>query len=133
MKKISCLQFSQDQYHIMDRSLKLIKSYKNLMEAHANGGEHLSHGTTSEPNNTTISTSLTSTGEKGGKVQDAHTDISPSLNTSPESLPNSKEAPIAPSGPAPEAVVAAVAAIVGADTFPPIEPPKKPEDSNIPV
>lgn len=131
MKKISCLQFSQDQHHIVDRSLKLIKSYKSLMEAH--NGEHSSHGTTSEPNNTTILTSLTSTEEKGGNVQDAPTDISPSLNTSPESLLNSKEAPIAPSGPAPEAVVAAVAAIVGADTFPPIEPSKQPEDSNVPV
>ncbi|KAF9334943.1 hypothetical protein BG006_001178 [Podila minutissima] len=131
MKKISCLQFSHDQHHIVDRSLKLIKLYKSMMEAHANG-EHSSHGVTSEPpSHTAISTTLASTGQKGGNVQDVHTDVSLSLNKSPESLLASKE--VTPSGPAPEAVVAAVAAIVGGDTFPPIEPPKNPKDSNVPV
>ncbi|KAG0033097.1 hypothetical protein BGZ82_006251 [Podila clonocystis] len=125
MKKISCLQFSHDQHHIVDRSLKLIKSYKSMMEAHANG-EHSSHGVTSEPPDHT-------SGQKGGNIQDVHMDVSPSLNTLPESSLAPKEISVAPSGPAPEAVVAAVAAIVGADTFPPIEPPKNPEDSHIPV
>ncbi|KAF9411167.1 hypothetical protein BGZ94_001423, partial [Podila epigama] len=73
MKKISYLQFSHDQHNIVNRSLKLIKYYKSMMEAHANGEnapypsaalaiQNEAHtGTTSESAAATTTTTTTTT------------------------------------------------------------------------
>ncbi|KAF9928741.1 hypothetical protein BGZ67_006784 [Mortierella alpina] len=111
MKKISALQFSQDPHHIVERSIKLIKQYKIMMEKAQENGEGI--GSTAKaaeatgPIKTTVSFTNFKNGDSESAVLSAAKSQSPIVPTHILDVP-----------PIPEAVVAAVAAIVETDTLP---------------
>ncbi|KAI8601594.1 hypothetical protein EDD21DRAFT_353539 [Dissophora ornata] len=101
MKKISALQFSKDSHHIVDRSIKLIKQYKSMMEkAQENGGG----GEVVSPieKSTDVTTTPAATEQQPVGIIEG---MKPQTN-------HVLDVP-----PAPEAVVAAVAAIVETNTL----------------
>ncbi|KAF9202116.1 hypothetical protein BGZ49_007680 [Haplosporangium sp. Z 27] len=108
MKKISALQFSRDDHNVVERSIKLIKQYKTMMEkAQENGG---GEAVVASP----VKSEVTAVPTKTLVVTGANADQT-STNAS---LANSNKNGVDPFAPAPEAVVAAVAAIVETDTVP---------------
>ncbi|KAF9953453.1 hypothetical protein BGZ72_005402 [Mortierella alpina] len=111
MKKISALEFSQDPHHIVERSVKLIKQYKIMMEKAQENGEVI--GSTAKAAEATgpIKTTVSFPDFKNGDSESAVLSVTKS------------QQPIVPTHildvpPIPEAVVAAVAAIVETDTLP---------------
>ncbi|KAF8924286.1 hypothetical protein BGZ58_001962 [Dissophora ornata] len=134
MKKISNLQFSRDQHKIVERSVKLIKQYKVLMEeALENGGDH--HTSTQIVKNTvealaapaveslSVVSTITNTAQtQSSSVSGVEKTTSETIRvgetvsaTAP--LANSNKHVPDRSAPTPEAVVAAVAAIVETSTL----------------
>ncbi|KAF9272870.1 hypothetical protein BGZ68_002018 [Mortierella alpina] len=111
MKKISALEFSQDPHHIVERSIKLIKQYKIMMEKAQENGEGIGLTTKTAEGAGPIKTTVSFTDFKNGgsepAVLSAATSKSPIVPTHILDVP-----------PIPEAVVAAVAAIVETDTLP---------------
>ncbi|KAF9948278.1 hypothetical protein BGZ70_002280, partial [Mortierella alpina] len=111
MKKISALEFSQDPHHIVERSIKLIKQYKIMMEKAQENGEGI--GSTAKVAEATgpIKTTVSFTDFKNGNSESAV--LSVAKSQSPIVSTHILDVP-----PIPEAVVAAVAAIVETDTLP---------------
>ncbi|KAF9092893.1 hypothetical protein BGX29_010052 [Mortierella sp. GBA35] len=112
MKKISALQFSRDPHQIVDRSVKLIKQYKSMMEKAQENGEAASPA--DKGVETTVATvtpvdkaAIAAQKPVGveGVVSDGVKPQAPIVSSHILDVP-----------PAPEAVVAAVAAIVGTNT-----------------
>ncbi len=123
MKKISALKFSQDQHKIVDRSVKLIKQYKSMMEKAQENGDAVSPTTEKATESSTPivdATSVVAALEPNaiGTEQEASEATKPEEgSTAP--LANSNKLYAEPTAPAPEAVVAAVAAIVETNTLSP--------------
>ncbi|KAF9915777.1 hypothetical protein BX616_005383 [Lobosporangium transversale] len=115
MKKISALQFSQDPHKIVERSVKLIKQYKSMMEKAQEHGEILN---TSVDKGTESSTPVTETAPVVADKNSNAAEAEHEMATAP--LANSNNNISDPSAPAPEAVMAAMAAIVGTST---VDPP----------
>ncbi|KAF9581708.1 hypothetical protein BGW38_001174, partial [Lunasporangiospora selenospora] len=114
MKKISLLQFSQDQYRIVDRSVQLIRAYKSMMEKAQENGE------TASPAERTTDTQMTQDVSSTTTVTTTTTTSSSKVSEPQAASESSAPAPGAStldSAPAPEAVVAAVAAIVETDNI----------------
>ncbi|CAO3566579.1 unnamed protein product [Mortierella alpina] len=111
MKKISALEFSHDPHHIVERSIKLIKQYKVMMEKAQENGEGI--GSTAKAAEATgpIKTTVSFTDFKNGDSESAL--LSKAKSQSPVVPTHILDVP-----PIPEAVVAAVAAIVETDTLP---------------
>lgn len=113
MKKISVLQFSRDPHQIVDRSVKLIKQYKSMMEKAQENGEAAS------PAEKTVETPVATVTPVDKAAIAAQKPVGVEGVVSDGVKP---QAPIVSSHildvpPAPEAVVAAVAAIVGTNTL----------------
>ncbi|KAG0276716.1 hypothetical protein BGZ96_003171, partial [Linnemannia gamsii] len=113
MKKISALQFSRDPHQIVDRSVKLIKQYKSMMEKAQENGEAAS------PAEKTVETPVATVTPVDKAAIAAQKPVGVEGVVSDGVKP---QAPIVSSHildvpPAPEAVVAAVAAIVGTNTL----------------
>ncbi|KAK3840324.1 MAG: hypothetical protein JOS17DRAFT_726740 [Linnemannia elongata] len=113
MKKISALQFSRDPHQIVDRSVKLIKQYKSMMEKAQENGEAAS------PAEKTVGTPVATVTPVDKAAIAAQKPVGVEGVVSDGVKP---QAPIVSSHildvpPAPEAVVAAVAAIVGTNTL----------------
>ncbi|KAK3805740.1 MAG: hypothetical protein J3Q66DRAFT_359607 [Benniella sp.] len=144
MKKISVLQCSRDQHKIIERSIKLIKQYKSMMEkAQENGvimgfsGEKTNDVSAVESTTVTAAVSTTTTvatsttaavvtavptasmEEQRAPTEDMICDL-PSTSEINDKIMADPTAPASAStpAPAPEAVVAAVAAIVETNTLP---------------
>ncbi|KAG0319368.1 hypothetical protein BGZ99_005139 [Dissophora globulifera] len=124
MKKISILQFSQDPHQIVDRSVKLIKQYKIMMEkAQENGGA----GGPVSPSEQSADASIKAIEDKASVVGKKPVGIVEGVISEGVVLEGVKpQTPIASSHildvpPAPEAVVAAVAAIVETSALLPTE------------
>ncbi|KAG0317404.1 hypothetical protein BGZ99_006329 [Dissophora globulifera] len=127
MKKISALQASQDPHKVVERSVKLIKQYKLMMEkAQENGGDaavaswgadKAGEGTTPVLGASSVVSSNTAQ-VQSTPISDADQTMTEAVRVGEtvslsEALANSnKHAAVSPAPPAPEAVVAAVAAIV---------------------
>ncbi|KAG0378741.1 MAG: hypothetical protein J3R72DRAFT_451184 [Linnemannia gamsii] len=112
MKKISALQFSRDPHQIVDRSVKLIKQYKSMMEKAMENGEAAS------PAEKAVETPVATVTPVDKAAIAAQKPVGVEGVVSDGVKP---QAPIVSSHildvpPAPEAVVAAVAAIVGTNT-----------------
>ncbi|KAF9575983.1 hypothetical protein EC968_000946 [Mortierella alpina] len=123
MKKISALKFSQDQHKIVDRSVKLIKQYKSMMEKAQENGDAVSPTTEKAKDSSTPivdSTCVVAALEPSviGTEQGASEATKPEAGTTAP-LANSNKLYAEPTAPAPEAVVAAVAAIVETNTLSP--------------
>ncbi|KAG0365444.1 hypothetical protein BGZ54_006521 [Gamsiella multidivaricata] len=110
MKKISALQFSQDPHQIVDRSVKLIKQYKSMMEKAQENGEAVSPAEKVADVPTPIETKPATTEQKPvgaeGVISEGVKPQAPIVSNHILDVP-----------PAPEAVVAAVAAIVETNTL----------------
>ncbi|KAI1307357.1 hypothetical protein EDD11_004504 [Mortierella claussenii] len=117
MKKISALNFGRDEHKIVQRSVKLIKQYKGMMEKAQENGETVSP---SAEKTTELSTPVVESTSVEAIQETGVPEVEPSSSIAP--LSNSNKHITEPSAPAPEAVVAAVAAIVETNTaFPPVK------------
>ncbi|GJJ75106.1 hypothetical protein EMPS_07464 [Entomortierella parvispora] len=105
MKKIAALQFSQDPHHIVDRSVRLIQTYKALMEKAQESGEG------SSPTERTVDPELLA--HEDSKVATLDQKPRSSTHEQPTFISNH----ILDIPPTPESVVAAVAAIVETNTL----------------
>ncbi|KAG0352098.1 hypothetical protein BGZ54_002961, partial [Gamsiella multidivaricata] len=125
MKKISVLQFSEDRHGIVERSVKLIKQYKGMMERAQENGEAVSPRVekTTETSTLAMESTIIST-----VVQPTPMEIDTEITTlesvqsetrevQVDTLASSNNDVTDTSAPAPEAVVAAVAAIVETGAF----------------
>ncbi|KAF9361197.1 hypothetical protein BGX34_007284 [Mortierella sp. NVP85] len=149
MKKISVLQCSRDQHKIIERSIKLIKQYKSMMEKAQENGvimgfsgektndvsavESTTVVTAAVSTTSTVTTSTTaavvtaaptaSMEEQRAPTEDMICDL-PSTSEINDKIMAEPAAPVSAStsAPAPEAVVAAVAAIVETNTLPTAPP-----------
>ncbi|KAF9906088.1 hypothetical protein EC991_000955 [Linnemannia zychae] len=113
MKKISALQFSRDPHQIVDRSVKLIKQYKSMMEKAQENGEAASPAEKAVETPVATVTAVDKAAIAAQKPVGVEGVVSDGVKP---------QAPIVSSHildvpPAPEAVVAAVAAIVGTNTL----------------
>ncbi|KAF9102735.1 hypothetical protein BGX27_010868 [Mortierella sp. AM989] len=107
MKKISALQFSRDEHKVVERSIKLIKQYKTMMEkALENGGEM-----------SAVKPAEVTPPHRAALPEASITGANPAQTSTHAPLANSNKNGVDPAAPAPEAVVAAVAAIVETNTF----------------
>lgn len=135
MKKISVLQCGRDQHKIIERSVKLIKQYKSMMEkAQENGVVVGSADKTNEASSpvvestslvatsTTSTTSTTamsiSTAVPAGTMEAQVSVEGINCETRQVTTLETTDKVITNPAPAPEAVVAAVAAIVETNTLP---------------
>ncbi|KAG0264793.1 hypothetical protein BG011_006066 [Mortierella polycephala] len=108
MKKISVLQFSRDPHRIVERSVALIKQYKSMMEK-AQGSAGTASPTDKKPESVApVTSSITGNKPIGveGVVSGGVTPHAPIVSSHILDVP-----------PVPEAVVAAVAAIVETNTL----------------
>ncbi|KAF9194691.1 hypothetical protein BGZ49_003132 [Haplosporangium sp. Z 27] len=110
MKKISALQFSQDPRRIVERSVALIKQYKTMMEKAQENGEAVSPSERAIEVATPVETKSEISDQKpigvDGVVSDGVKPLAPIVSNHVLDVP-----------PTPEAVVAAVAAIVETNTL----------------
>lgn len=113
MKKIAALQFSQDPHHIVDRSARLIQTYKALMEKAQENGEGVSPTERTAQSEHAHTTTTLADQKAKSVVLDAVKAPSPLISSHVLDIP-----------PTPESVVAAVAAIVETNTPVPSEATK---------
>ncbi|KAF9190556.1 hypothetical protein BGZ51_008494 [Haplosporangium sp. Z 767] len=110
MKKISVLQFSRDPHRIVERSVTLIKQYKSMMEKAQGSAGTVSPTDKGLETVTSVSVTSSITGNKPigveGVVSGGVTPHAPIVSSHILDVP-----------PVPEAVVAAVAAIVETNTL----------------
>ncbi|KAF9429381.1 hypothetical protein BGZ76_001377 [Entomortierella beljakovae] len=110
MKKISVLQFSKDPHRIVERSIKLIKEYKAMMEKAQENGEAVSPSEKTTETATPVETASSTKDQKpigvDGVISEGVKPEAPIVSSHILDVP-----------PVPEAVVAAVAAIVETNTL----------------
>ncbi|KAF9112969.1 hypothetical protein BGX27_002443 [Mortierella sp. AM989] len=110
MKKISALQFSQDPRRVVERSVKLIKQYKTMMEKAQENGETASPSEKATETATPVEAIPAAAEQKpigvDGVLSEGVMPQAPIVSNHVLDIP-----------PVPEAVVAAVAAIVETDTL----------------
>lgn len=113
MKKIAALQFSQDPHHIVDRSARLIQTYKALMEKAQENGE----GSSPTERQTGLDLPAHADSRLAGLDHKPKSVASEAVNTQLPLITNH----VLDVPPTPESVVAAVAAIVETNTLAPSE------------
>ncbi|KAG0016863.1 hypothetical protein BGZ80_008850 [Entomortierella chlamydospora] len=110
MKKISALQFSQDPRRIVERSVKLIKQYKTMMEKAQENGEAASPSDKATEVTAPVETKLAVADQKLVAVEGVTSE-----NVKPQAPNVSNHVSDVP--PAPQATVVAAATIVETDTI----------------
>ncbi|KAF9979062.1 hypothetical protein BGZ65_006749, partial [Modicella reniformis] len=124
MKKISALQFTQDPHQIVERSVKLIKQYKSMMEKAQENSEAVSPLEKTADVAAPTETKLTVVEQKPIGIEGT---LSEGVKLAQTSIISSHALDVPP---APETVVAAVAAIVETNTLVPAEfPPSSVEST----
>ncbi|KAG0056624.1 hypothetical protein BGZ83_004149 [Gryganskiella cystojenkinii] len=105
MKKIAALHFSQDPHRIVDRSARLIQTYKALMEKAQENGEGASPTERTVQSEHALTTTTMPDQKSKAAMHDTVKSPSPLISSHVLDVP-----------PTPESVVAAVAAIVETNT-----------------